>query len=197
MAELLTEFEIALVDDHGVAYHVHACGAEMPDGKWQGWIEFLPLDGAPPIRSGRETTQPNRTDAIYWATGLTTVYLEGALRRARSPRIVHRGSVDAPAFDGPAEEAAAVVRTARREAVLDPFSVYEKGEVVLRHQLAALSAWHLINIIRVFELSRRSDAALNQLPAGELIDLIVSRVGSARTAARHRPASIGKPDGRA
>ena len=57
----------------GVAYRAQACGDAMPDGKWQGWIEFLPLDGTEPIRSGRETTQPNRTDTEYWATGLSTV----------------------------------------------------------------------------------------------------------------------------
>ena len=35
-----------------------------------------------PIATGRETTQPNRTDTEYWATGLSEVYLEGALQRA-------------------------------------------------------------------------------------------------------------------
>ena len=35
-----------------------------------------------PVQSPRETTQPNLTDLNYWATGLTPVYLEGALARA-------------------------------------------------------------------------------------------------------------------
>ena len=56
----------------------------MPDGLWHGWLEFEPVDGCnvPALQSPRETTQPNRTDAVYWATGLTAVYLEGALERA-------------------------------------------------------------------------------------------------------------------
>jgi hypothetical protein len=74
----------------------------MRGGLWQGWIEFLPADGAP-VRSPRETTQPNRKDAIYWATGLTPVYLEGSLRRAQdtltrpSPRSVLTALFDSPA----------------------------------------------------------------------------------------------------
>ena len=32
-------------------------------------------------KTGQETTQPNRDDLAYWATGVEDVYLEGALRR--------------------------------------------------------------------------------------------------------------------
>jgi len=68
----------------GEAFHARACGVAMDDGLWHGWLEFEPLEGggAPVLRSPRETTQPNRTDAVYWATGLSAVYLEGALERA-------------------------------------------------------------------------------------------------------------------
>ena len=43
MAEVLEAFSDVLVDENGVRYHAHACGAEMPDGKWHGWLEFAPL----------------------------------------------------------------------------------------------------------------------------------------------------------
>jgi hypothetical protein len=103
MAEVLAEFfEVVLVDDAGVKYRANACGGEMPDGTWQGWLEFKPLDGAPPIRSARETTQPNRVDAIYWANGLTPVYLEGALHRALNPLVRRTVVADVPAFEEPA-----------------------------------------------------------------------------------------------
>jgi hypothetical protein len=62
--------------------------------------------------------------------------------------------------------------------VLDPFSVYEKGEALLRRQLAALSAWHLVNIIRDYELSDEDPIVLNRMPAANLIDLIVAKVGT-------------------
>src|SRR6266566_5970410 len=50
-----------------------------------GWIEFIPIGRWTPVRTPRETTQPNRRNAVYWATGLTPVYLEGALDRALHP----------------------------------------------------------------------------------------------------------------
>jgi hypothetical protein len=60
--------------------------------------------------------------------------------------------------------------------VLDPFSVYLKGESLLRKQLAALSAWHLVNIIREYELSALPIETLNTLRGVELIEIIVSGV---------------------
>ena len=101
-AEVLVELRDVLSPENGVTYHAHACGAPMTGGGWQGWVEFLPLDGREPVRTGRETTQPNRTDAVYWATGLTPVYLEGALERALNPLVVHHVDVDTPAFEEPA-----------------------------------------------------------------------------------------------
>src|SRR4051794_15426110 len=86
MAEVLVQFTDPVID-HGVAYMARACGARGTDGLWQGWIEFSPIDGAPPLRSPRETTQPNRDDTMYWATGLSAVYLEGALRRTLSANL--------------------------------------------------------------------------------------------------------------
>ncbi len=85
MAEVLVEFTDPIVAGSGEQYVARACGAPMGDGMWQGWIEFLPVSGGQALRSSRETTQPNRQDTLYWATGLTTVYLEGALERAMNP----------------------------------------------------------------------------------------------------------------
>jgi hypothetical protein len=150
----------------------------MPDGKWQGWIEFVPIDAGAPVRSSRETTQPNRKDTVYWATGLTAVYLEGSLRRTLNP-IVRPPvrHIAPPAFDGPAPPA--VEATAGTDAVLDPFSVYRKGEAILRRQLSALSGWHLVNIIRRYRLSDQPPDVLSAKDPNVLVELIVSRVVSA------------------
>ena len=83
MAEVLVQFTELIVAD-GVAYRANACGAPTSDGLWQGWIEFTPTSGGPSFRSRRETTQPNKVDAVYWATGLTPVFLLGARERAFS-----------------------------------------------------------------------------------------------------------------
>jgi hypothetical protein len=82
MAETLLQFQATVVSPDGIAYLARACGARMIDGLWEGWFEFEPLAGGGTIRTPRETTQPNYTDLEYWATGITPVYLEGALRRA-------------------------------------------------------------------------------------------------------------------
>ena len=65
----------------GQGYMAQAMGTQRADRLWEGWIEFVTKSGAT-LRSPRETTQPNLTDLEYWATGLTPVYLEGALERA-------------------------------------------------------------------------------------------------------------------
>jgi hypothetical protein len=163
MAEVLADYPDILTDSDAVAYRARAYGAAMPDGTWQGWLEFVPLAGAAPIRSARETTQPNLTDTAYWATGLTTVYLEGALQRAldlaHAPEAMPQAPTSSPA-----------------SAILDPFKVYERGEVPLRQQLGALSGWHLINIIDTYRLSAESRHELARLPEAVLIERIVAGV---------------------
>ena len=64
-------------------YVVRVCGVERSSGIWEGWLEFHPTEnGKPVLRTGTETTQPNRETVDYWAMGLGPVYLGGALARA-------------------------------------------------------------------------------------------------------------------
>lgn len=186
MAVVLVEFETPVIAENGRIYSARACGADIRDGTghWQGWIEFIPADGGPVIRSRRETTQPNREDAEYWATGLTAVYLEGSLERALNPLTrPTRVTKPKPAFDEPAPDLIPA-DAPRAVSVLNPFSVYEKGEPLLRSQLAALSEWHLLNIIRAYDLSDLDDAALRKLPAAALVELIVGEVRQQSPATR-------------
>jgi hypothetical protein len=178
MPEVLVQFEEPVLSADGTAYRAQACGAEMDTGMWEGWIEFVPIDGGTPVRSPRETTQPKRGDAVYWATGLSLTYLEGALQRAlRGPIIKPVVPAPHPIFTSPAPAFSSVeVPRAPGHAILDPFSVYEKGESLLRQQLGALSAWHLINIIVEYELSQEPYTALNRLPQAALIEIIVAGV---------------------
>ena len=176
MAETLLQFQGHVVGPDGTVYEARACGSPMTGGTWQGWIEFIPVDGGEPVRSPRETTQPNRADTVYWATGLTPVYLEGALRRAlEKPIALPVTPMQPPVFSGPAPSTV-VSPDVAPSSILDPFSVYEKGEALLRHQLVALSAWHLVNIAVEYELTDIAVETLNRLPAAELIDLIVRGV---------------------
>jgi hypothetical protein len=175
MAEVLVDYSDPVTSSDGREYMARACGSEMDGSRWQGWLEFIPVDGGPAVRSSRETTQPNRTDTEYWATGLTPVYLEGALDRALNPlvRVPSPPAVE-PIFDGPAETLP--VEPPVRESVLNPFSVYRKGESLLRSQLSALSGWHLVNIIEAYGLSEQRTADLEATPEPVLVELIVAAV---------------------
>jgi hypothetical protein len=186
MAETLLQFQISVVGPDGTSYLARACGSAAPDGLWQAWLEFTPEDGGPTLRSGRETTQPNRADAVYWATGLSTVYLEGALQRAIDGPVERPVvSVDPPVFDEPAPSTVPVAGgESVARAVMDPFSVFQKGEAMLRKQLGALSAWHLVNIVVEYELSERTAEVLNDLPRASLVEIIVEGVKRERAASR-------------
>src|SRR5688500_18258319 len=149
----------------------------MGDGRWEGWVEFIPTAGGTPVRSPRETTQPNRVDAEYWASGLSRTYLEGALERALRRPIGKTVTPAQPLFEAPAPEFVKVeLRETRVAAVLDPFSVFGKGEGLLRQELSALSAWHLVNIILAYELGDQPESVLTNLAQPALIDLIVNEV---------------------
>lgn len=85
MLEVLVKFDEPIRTESGETYFAQAVGKEVGGGMWEGWLEFLPRDEGPEtMETGRETTQPNRTNLEYWAQGLTKVYLEGALARAVS-----------------------------------------------------------------------------------------------------------------
>ena len=174
MAEVFVEFAEPVVAKDGAIYRARACGGEMDNGMWQGWLEFLPTENGEPVRSGRETTQPNRQDTEYWATGLTAIYLEGALDRAQNPLIkVPTGPAPEPVFEAPGNSAAG---PPVGDSVLNPFSIYRKGESLLRSQLSALSAWHLVNIVVAYDLSEQDPADLAVTPAPVLVELIVASV---------------------
>jgi len=160
MAEVLVELTTAVVDDDGTAYGVLACGEPAPDGTtWHGWLEFVTTAQKERLRTPRETTQPSRAATVYWANGLTPTYIEGAFVRAREKRLPARATMPS------------------RDAILNPFAVFESGgESLLRNQLSALAAWHLVNIIDAYSLAPVPRDVLNAMPAGMLIDTIASAV---------------------
>jgi hypothetical protein len=160
MAEVLVDFSVD-VGHRGLTYHPRAIGALAEDGMWQGWLEFLPVDGGEVIVSGVESTQPEREHLVYWATGLTPVYLEGALQRALKPATVRVRVVEEPVSHAPAQRVITHRMAASRpEAVLDPFEIGSRSLDVLRQELTALNRPRLLNIIAAYDLN----------PGGEEID---------------------------
>jgi hypothetical protein len=177
MAQTLIRFDTPITYRDGRRYRVQACGRERDNGQWEAWLEFEDLETGEVLRSERETTQPNRKDAAYWATGLTPVYLEGALDRILRPQKVKEPeTVRPPMFAGPAPHTRPRAVVSNREPILDPFSVYDKNPSLLAQELTALRGWHLRQIIRDFKLVDEKDIALETLTEPELGSLIMQRV---------------------
>ena len=92
--ELVHERTIALRGEQGAFYDLaRVYSLAQADGRFGGFIEFVPTGGGDPIPSPRETTQRSVEDVAYWATGLELVYFEGALDRALRDRA---GTIEAP-----------------------------------------------------------------------------------------------------
>ena len=154
MAEVFVSFDTPVSDELGT-FRARAVGRHAGDDMWEGWLEFVPVDGAGEVLvSAVESRQPEREHLVYWATGLTPVYLEGALHRARKPVTVRVRTVETPVSSAPAPRAVETVRRpAAPEAVLDPFEVGGRSLDVLRQELGALNRPRLLNIITAYDLN--------------------------------------------
>jgi hypothetical protein len=183
MAEVFASFSTPVSDGLG-SYYARAVGRLAPDHMWEGWIEFVPVNGGGDVLvSAAESRQPEREHLEYWATGLTHVYLEGALRRARKPLTVRVPVIDEPISDQPAARKVVVQRVIPRpEAVLDPFEVGERSLDVLRQELAALNRPRLLNIVSAYGLA--GDADVTRMSDAQLVGFIVSAVETRQSRAR-------------
>jgi hypothetical protein len=198
--EVLVQFDEPITCRDGVDWSARACGREDGDGRWSGWLEFS-RNGDDWRATDVESVQPNRRDLEYWVTGLSRVYLQGALMRALSDDSerdagraseTEREAVSQAPSSGPRHhavesreiESQAAARPMR--AILDPFTTYAQGEGVLRSELSALSADHLRNIAAAFNLESPETASV--MRGGELIDRIVA-------AARQRSVRSSSADG--
>jgi len=185
MARVVAVFDPPLRLTNGRGYTAQACGRERDDGRWEGWLEFVPDDGSVVLRSQRETTQRGLADLEYWSGGLTPVYLQGALDRALTPppAVDHQPQV-AAVYDEPAPRSSVVAPitlgettpvSAETEPALDPFTVYADGEDELARQLATLSPKELRTIVVAYNLAY-SVSDLDALTVPELIAWIVGAV---------------------
>lgn len=91
MADLIHQHSVIVTSDDGDRYRARIYGEQRRDGTWSGWLEFVPADvssRAFALRTGQETSQPDRKAVDYWAGGLERIYLQGALVRAQRARLV-------------------------------------------------------------------------------------------------------------
>jgi hypothetical protein len=177
MAEVLMAYDQPVRDGEG-EYLARAVGRHADDGMWEAWLEYVPTRGTGGVLVGAvESRQPERDYLFYWATGLTPVYLEGALHRARNPVTIRVHTLGTPASDSPAPRE--VIRTrpayAGPEAVLDPFEIGARNLDILRQELTALDRPRLLNIITAYDLNpAREDISWMSTP--QLIHFIVVAV---------------------
>ena len=182
MVEVFTSFDTPVRDELG-DYHARAVGRRADDGMWEGWLEFTPIAGNSDVIVGSvESRQPERHDLAYWASGLTPVFLEGALRRARSPITVRVRAMELPASAAPAPRAVATTRAMPPgpEPVLDPFDIGGRSLDVLRQELTALNRPRLLNIIQAFDLNP-SGEDVQWMSDRQLIHFIVTAVDAQMT----------------
>src|SRR5262245_24224945 len=111
MTEVIADLDNRLIDDTGREYVVNVAGEQMGDGRWEGWLEFVPFDDGEPLLTNTETTQSTREDLAEWAETLGDVYIQGAFNRSApvlGPRAAATPMVAGVASDVPA--------------VIDPFA---------------------------------------------------------------------------
>ena len=191
MAEVLVQFQTVMTAPDGRRFVPSACGRE--DGHvWVGWLEFAPADGGgDALRTGRETVQPNRDHLMYWAQGLTQVFLEGALSRALGGTVrVEREVLVRPRFEGPAPSAVVEPLPAgarlRPRPVLDPFATFVQGRDVLLSELGALDTERLRDIALAYGFAE--DGSAEAAGREELVSSIMRGV--------QRPAAGSELDAR-
>ena len=75
------------VSDARGTFRARAMACGRGDGGWDGWLEFVSAEAGASLRyaTAIETHQHDRVTMERWASGLTRVYAEGALARARMP----------------------------------------------------------------------------------------------------------------
>lgn len=84
MDQLLQQFEQPVTRGNE-SYAVYVYGRSRPADTWQGWLVFERTRDGQRFTTPVETTQSSAQGVIYWATGLSNAYFDGALQRAMRP----------------------------------------------------------------------------------------------------------------
>jgi hypothetical protein len=156
VAEVLREFDEPIAHPSGT-YHARVLGRLAEDGRWEGWLEFVPLEPGKPVAvSPVESRQSQREYLEYWAQGLSVVYAEGALDRALHPLAMRPRVTGPPLSERPAPRPVTPPVRLVPEPVLDPFEVGRRNLDILRQELHALDRPRLLNIITAFDLNPAS-----------------------------------------
>jgi hypothetical protein len=177
VAEIIEHLPFVVVDN-GRDYYVSAVGDRRPDGEWEGWLEYVPLDDSDVLVTPTETTQSNLPALEHWAEALTDTYVEGAFKRAVR---VTAAPVESRIVATRVEQAAAVAATVD---LPDPFELFIQDRVAMRQRLGAWPRATLLNIITASNLNP-AGLSLAWLTDRQLVTFIVTAVEAQLAARRH------------
>ena len=140
-------------------------------------LEPIAVDELEVLVSRVESRQPESEHLVYWATGLSEVYLEGALDRARHPLTVRVRAAETPASTGPAAPTVVASPAYPRgpQPVLDPFDIGSRNLDILRQELTALDRPRLLNLIAAYDLNPAHES-IDWLTDAQLVHFIVVAV---------------------
>ena len=167
MERLLQEFEQPVRDTGGILYRVYLYGRSRPADTWQGWLVFERTTDGQRFATDIETTQPNAEAVLYWATGLTDAYFDGALVRAMNPRTKDPSAVPMPAPIVSSDSETHRRRLAALERdVLDCFTRYRTRRLLTTALLAELPHAHA-DVVRALEdLEKQGGLLIRQTEEG-------------------------------
>ena len=80
--QFIQQYTHELKAPSGEQYVARVYADRQPGGLWEAWLVFFSLTTGAVLATDRETTQGKREHIVYWATGLSSTYLQGALERA-------------------------------------------------------------------------------------------------------------------
>jgi hypothetical protein len=150
---LLQQFEKPIRDSGGATYNVYVYGRSRPSDTWQGWLVFERLTDGRRFATGVETTQSSAEAILYWATGLTDAYFDGALERAIEPRDHDSSPIPSPLpiVGGLVDADTRIARLAKVEsAILGAFHRFGATRLLTRTVLDSLPHAHA-DVVRALE----------------------------------------------
>ena len=159
MPEVVADLDYRIVDEIGREYYASVVAEETLDGRWEAWLEFVPLDNDLNVHvTGTETWQTDRASVAHWVSTLSEVYVQGAFARANTTS-TRAAVLDRLSASREVESAPGVDRPP------DPFEIWKLGPEVLRASLSLMPRADLMAMI--------DDSGLN--PAGKDLSRLTDR----------------------
>jgi hypothetical protein len=152
MERLLQQFETPFQDTDGETYTAFVLARPRPRTTWEGFLIFERQRDGQRFATGTETTQPTAEAVLYWATGLSAAYFEGALRRALNPASPRpTAEVGPPLYERGVDSATRAARLMRMERdILDAVQRQQDTRVLTQQLFRDLPYAHA-DIVRALE----------------------------------------------